>query len=269
MVLTHDNIMDFCRTYDWLKRLEEFENILLPERWTYLEPKTDAKNTKNPILENYIKHTFKRLHYVCNLNEENTKRYLYTNENKICFNTGLFTKEYEKTYVLFKKEIKNDDGKLWSFEGFVKESDIRIDDFEYLPIKVGFFEKIEDLIYDVDFDLRINSAHILSDEKNVERIPEDIRNNKNLRIVFDGAIDLVKKKIEADYKVAVPQYFDNKVQLLLPLSLKDPEVVDLVLVVSRKTGSYAGKTCLTLDMAYNNARLIAKPETHWLAREVI
>jgi hypothetical protein len=266
MILTIENIFDFCRTYDWLKRLEDFENTILPERWSYLEPRTDVKNTKNPILENYIKHTFIRLYHVCKDNQENEKKYLYTKDDMLCFNTGLFTKQYEKTFFLLKYEEKQGDTKVWGFEGFVKESDYRLADFDYLPKKVGFFEKIDDLIYDTSFDLRINSAHILADSANLERIPAEIRAAKNLQILFDGALEQVKKKIEANYKVAVPQYFEGNVQLLLPLSLRDPEVVDLVLVVARKNNSYAGRTCLTLDMAYNNARLIAKPETPWLAR---
>ena len=31
-----------------------------------------------------------------------------------------------------------------------------------------------------------------------------------------------------------------------------------------KNGYYQGHTCLTLDMAYNNARLIVKSESTWL-----
>jgi len=51
---------------------------------------------------------------------------------------------------------------------------------------------------------------------------------------------------------------------LLPISLGDPKKVDLSLAVGARNGVYTGHTCLTLDMAYNNARLIAKPESDWL-----
>ena len=40
---------------------------------------------------------------------------------------------------------------------------------------------------------------------------------------------------------------------------------DVAIAVSKKDNCYQGHTCLTLDMAYNNARLIAKPESNWLA----
>lgn len=268
MILTDENIFIFCRAYNWLKKLEELESLIIKERWTFIEPRADAKNQKNPILENYIIHTFIRLHHVCKEYGEKEKLHIFTNGQKLCFNTGLFTPQYEKTFALLKHEEKPEDDKKWSLEGFVKESDYRLADFDYLPTKVGFFESISDLIYDTKYDLRINSSHILADDENIKRIPEEIRDAKNLQILFDGAVEQVKKKIDANYKIAVPQYFGEKVQLLLPLSLIDPiaGTVDLVLVVERKSNSYAGKTCLTLDMAYNNARLIARPETPWLAR---
>ena len=38
------------------------------------------------------------------------------------------------------------------------------------------------------------------------------------------------------------------------------------LTIQREDGFYAARTCLTLDMAYNNARLICRPETSWIKR---
>lgn len=76
----------------------------------------------------------------------------------------------------------------------------------------------------------------------------------------------MKKRVSSNYKLAVPQYFDDKIQLLLPLCLCSDEVFDMALAVTKKNGYYQGHTCLTLDMAYNNARLIAKPENNWLSQ---
>ncbi len=39
---------------------------------------------------------------------------------------------------------------------------------------------------------------------------------------------------------------------------------DLALVIEKENGVYRASTCLTLDMAINNARLIAKPDDEWL-----
>jgi hypothetical protein len=83
--------------------------------------------------------------------------------------------------------------------------------------------------------------------------------------IFNGEIDRMKKKVIANYKIAVPQYYNGKIQLLLPLCLENPDVPDLALVVSKQGENvYQGHTCLTLEMAYNNARLIAKPDSNWL-----
>ena len=41
---------------------------------------------------------------------------------------------------------------------------------------------------------------------------------------------------------------------------------DVAIAVTKKNGCYQGHTCLTLDMAYNNVRLIAKPESNWLSQ---
>ena len=104
MILTNENIMEFSRTYDWQKRIDEFEKILLPERWTYIEPREENRAINNPILANYIKHTFIRLYHVCIENQDNESKYLYLENDKLCFNNGLFTKQYEKSFVLFKIE---------------------------------------------------------------------------------------------------------------------------------------------------------------------
>jgi hypothetical protein len=44
----------------------------------------------------------------------------------------------------------------------------------------------------------------------------------------------------------------------------DPERADLALVVARENEVYRASTVLTLDMAFNNARLIARPDREWL-----
>ncbi|MBI2222176.1 MAG: DUF3825 domain-containing protein [Acidobacteria bacterium] len=53
--------------------------------------------------------------------------------------------------------------------------------------------------------------------------------------------------------------------LLLPLAIVDDEVVDIALVVTRNpSGSYQGRTVLPLDWAYQNARLVCRPDSDWL-----
>lgn len=56
--------------------------------------------------------------------------------------------------------------------------------------------------------------------------------------------------------------------LLLPLAIVDDEKVDLALVVTRNpSGSYQGRTVFPLDWAYQNARLVCRPDSDWLVTE--
>jgi len=88
--------------------------------------------------------------------------------------------------------------------------------------------------------------------------------NYALQIVLKGAIDSAKERVKRSYKTAIPQYYRGQIQLLLPLCLSNPQRADLALVVERHSTFYLAATCLTLDMAYNNARQIAKPDRDWL-----
>lgn len=63
---------------------------------------------------------------------------------------------------------------------------------------------------------------------------------------------------------------NNKMSLLLPLSLVDDDIIDLALVTERtSSGNYLGHTILPLDWAYSNARLITRPDSDWLVADKI
>ena len=83
-----------------------------------------------------------------------------------------------------------------------------------------------------------------------------------------GAIDAACKRVDRNYKVAVPSYFFSrqKLQLLLPLCLESPNVADLALVLELDEGGncYRAATCLEISQAIQNARLIASPDRNWL-----
>ena len=80
-----------------------------------------------------------------------------------------------------------------------------------------------------------------------------------------GQLIQLKERAKRNYKTAIPQYYNGNIQLLLPLSLTDPAKADLALAVERFNDFYRAATCLTLDMAYNNARQLARPDRDWLA----
>ena len=88
--------------------------------------------------------------------------------------------------------------------------------------------------------------------------------NYTVQTFLKGAIDNARQRVRRNYKTAIPQYYQGAVQLLLPMCLSAPGKADLALVVSHHGDFYRASTCLTLDMAYNNARLLARPDRDWL-----
>lgn len=83
--------------------------------------------------------------------------------------------------------------------------------------------------------------------------------------LFEGAVVEAARRAAANYTLAVPQFYGGRIQLLLPLCLTGDKP-ELALTIQREDGFYAARTCLTLEMAYNNARLICRPETSWIKR---
>ena len=183
--------------------------------------------------------------------------------SKLCFNTGLFTRTYETIYVGLSTN-KTPDKEPWFLVCFSDTSDPFFRDFSTLPRRAKYFSEIRELIYDTNAELRVNTAHILENPKNRARLPASIAESSYLTTLFNGAVDLAKKKIEANYKAAVPQFYDDQICFLLPICLTSTDKADLSLAVKWHNGYYTGHTCLTLDMAYNNARLIACPNSDWL-----
>ncbi len=100
-----------------------------------------------------------------------------------------------------------------------------------------------------------------------DRIREDPRTLNRLKNRLQDATDLALKRVEWNYKTAIPMYFprQNRGSLLLPLALVDESKVDLALVVSRHSnGSYQGETILPLSLAYQDSRLVSRPDSDWL-----
>lgn len=89
---------------------------------------------------------------------------------------------------------------------------------------------------------------------------------------FKNAVSVALSRVTWNYKTAIPVYYnaDKKMQLLLPLALEDKNHIDVALVCEhvynpkKGVNNYQGKTIFTLEMAYNNARLITRPDSDWL-----
>jgi hypothetical protein len=136
--------------------------------------------------------------------------------------------------------------------------------FSQLPEMAHYFDDPACLVMDSRKELRANIEHIITDNK--ERFPEPYSNMDDyaLQTFLKGAIDNARERTKRNYKTAIPQYYRGRTQLLLPLCITKPNTADLALVVDDHGTFYRASTCITLDMAYNNARQLARPDRDWL-----
>lgn len=224
-----------------------------PENWNYVN---SISSRPNPVLTNYISHTYKRL-------VEQEKIFVTQNGEKLCFNTGLVTPNQEEIFALFSVN-RAQDKQPWFCNGWRKSNHHDLSVFSSLPDLAQYFDDPTALFFDARKELRINVDHII--EENKDRFPERYKSTLSfeLRNLLNGALEAVKKRVRRNYKSAIPQYYQGRIQILLPICLSVPNVADLALAVERYHDHYRGSTCLTLDMAYNNARQIAKPDRDWL-----
>jgi Domain of unknown function (DUF3825) len=249
-----EDLFDFAWFPDREDRLNELANLAENEDWTYQHTPNDHPH---PILFNFIRYTYRRL-------AEENKIALSENGQFSCFNTSLVTPNQEAILASFEVN-RREDAQPWFFKGWFRRGEWELTKFQELPDLAHYFDDPSCLVFDHRVDFRINIEHILSETPR-ERFPEPYQSMDAyaLQTVIKGAIDNAKERVRRSYKTAIPQYYRGRVQMLLPLCLSDPQRADLALVVERHANFYRASTCLTLDMAYNNARQLAKPDRDWL-----
>ena len=81
---------------------------------------------------------------------------------------------------------------------------------------------------------------------------------------LEGAINYSVRLAQRSYRVAVPQYYRGRIQLLLPLYLRESGSPDLALTLEKHGEWYRAATVLYPDWAYRHARLLSRPNSEWL-----
>lgn len=214
-----------------------------------------------PILDSYLRYTYARLHLEAKICVTDDGEYA-------AFNTGLLTPHAEDVFALFgRNRVEN--AQPWVFVRWAAESDrVIMLRFPDPPEMAEYVHSAADLVYDWRRPLKLAYEHILVD--NLERFPDDLRQNTmRARQALDLAVAWALKRVRRNYKTVVPQWYPRLgaagAQFLMPLDLSGDHEVDLALVVSAVgDNAYRGHTVLTLDMAYTNARLVARPDSDWL-----
>ncbi len=109
-------------------------------------------------------------------------------------------------------------------------------------------------------------------ERLVNAIKQDIDWFDSMDSRFKQAIERAFKRVEWNYKTAIPTYYieEREISILLPLALGNKGKINVALVCKHNfkpeenINNYVGKTILTLEQAYINARLITRPDSDWL-----
>lgn len=115
-------------------------------------------------------------------------------------------------------------------------------------------------------EFRVDFSHILRDTRNFMRLPEEVKKSNNpiaIKNMFSGAVQQAIDDVKRKSNIAIPQYREGVYQFLIPLKISE-DTPQLALVLQDRGGYYTGETCLTIEMAYNNARLISTLDDTWL-----
>ncbi len=260
-------LQKFARFENWNEAISDLANLAQNEdgNWDYIKRKTGGY----PVLSSYITHTFARLQ------KEGKIRFASKNEKGkeikyACFNTGLATSKQEDIFAYFESDDRNSkefsylNRPLWIFKCFDRESNRIMNSFPEKPELANYFQQASELIYDTEKRLIPDYDHILDDREG--RFPDDfVALSKPQQVErVKSAIDSALIRVRRNYKTAIPQFYKDAIQLLLPLCITTAENADIALVVAREGEVYRANTVLPLDWAYNNARLLAKPDREWL-----
>ena len=253
-----ESLYDFAQIVDFHGVIESLANLVEDEDWNYHN--TPGTTTDFPILENYIRNTYIRL--------AREKKVAYSNDSGFCcFDTGLLSKvQHEPIYMQFCENTNPNVDCYWFFSKFFRKGDNEVRRYPKLPEMAFYWEDPTKLIFDPRKELVVNVEHIIQDNKARFPNPFSTMSDYQLQLIIDGSVKAAKERLRRNYKIAVPQYFitSGTIQLLIPLCLAAQDTADLAIVVEDYGTMYRASTCLTLDQAMNNARLLARPDRDWL-----
>ena len=250
-----EDLFDFAWFPNRDDQLRDLAEQAEGEEWQYQH---SPNMYEFPILFNYIRHTYIRI-------AEERKINLASNGDFACFNTGLVTPNQESLFASFEANRREDARQQWYFKGWFRRGQWELNIFSELPDLAHYFDDPSLLVLDTRKQFRVNIEHIIEATPR-ERFSEPYLSMPDfaLQNILNGAINNARDRARRNYKTAIPQYYKSQVQLLLPLCLSNPQHADLALVAEIHEDFYRATTCLTLDMAYNNARQLAKPDRDWL-----
>lgn len=254
---------------DFDQKLQDLANLAEEEEWGYEKEEYKVGSPeKLPILHSYIVYTFERI-------QQNQPEKIKIKDGFACFNTGLLSRHYlEPIYALFKNnpiKLKNNSVQDWMLLRFCPESDKELIRFAgSFPPRVTYYDDPMELWFNPKLKLTINYDHIIRERgdyhnnKRNYRFPETYKDLSvgEKRGLLEGGVRLLQVRLETSYRIPIPQFYfpRQKIQFLLPIYFGNADNAAMALAAEFHEDSYYSSTCLDLDMAYNNARLLTAPD---------
>lgn len=260
--------------------------MALPEPWEFHDDELPLS-----ILKEYVRATFARVKRLGGLGFDRKKEIA-------AFNTGLLDRNCEPIFAYFGRKSESWELLDFCLPGQGQYGKPLLKNFSPLPPRAVFSRSADELIYDLSAgEPQVDWNHVLVDK--ISRIPgevlrlvgldvpngapfiqdlsvvrscrRELRTNplthRRLKSIFEGAIDNVMKRLQYDYRLAVPIYRISRqtLGLALPLDLTSSSRVDLALICER-IGSvgYQGHTIYPLRWVYRSARVMFRPTVPWL-----
>jgi cold shock CspA family protein len=265
---TRNLLESFADFENFSESLIDLKTKSEPENWDYIK----EPNGTDPVLYSYINHTFDRVRIqnkiVFGNSSKEGKQYAY-------FNTGLVTPFQDEIYGYFIKAPIINKPTQWhisqpeyEFLEFETEQSHYRKYFPAAPEIATYFSEAE--VRELVFDTSLNGGKIIVDKDHIKtrksRFPSSVSalSDESFFDAISKSIELATKRVKRNYKTAIPHFYDGKIQFLLPLCMLTKKDADLALVVNKEEYVYKAHTVLELDQAYNNARLLAKPDREWL-----
>ncbi len=289
---------------DYSSVLEHLASLALDERWHFGEKPNPR--APYPILSNYLVYTFAKLRHDGKVLEKDTVGGSWAVFNTGLVDRlydpifALFEKNDRAGMQPWRFYDFCVPGKRAAGRKLTEV-------FDPLAEPATYFGSTFDMLFDTSKDIHVDYEHVILDGVARDRFPvqflrehvpdgfewkdvtglsweergilltslseameTDARCMRTIKRRLEDAKLLAEKRIRWNFKTAIPQYYPrlNIMSLLLPLALINDEVVDIALVVTRNpSGSYQGRTILPLDWAYQNARLVCRPDSDWLVPE--
>lgn len=289
-------IFEYAKVADWESRLQGLADLAEQERWTY---RAVPSSSPLPVLDAYVRYTFMRVHQqqriaeVAELACFNTG--LLTPGQEEIFGVFRRSDRYDPMNPESKGNWK------WFLMRWARAGERVLTDFTDLPKLASYWRDPSELIFNPELQVQPNLDHIIRDHLNrfpvelggllgKDGIPGDVATLPDIeaeasvpagstdaeadeagttvpfatRNALEGAITHSVRLAQRSYRVAVPQYYRGRLQLLLPLYLREPGNPDLALTLEKHGEWYRAATVLYPDWAYRHARLLSRPNSEWL-----